>query len=344
MIKKAYIISAFLLTALAINAQDLYTSIDVLRPGCFVFPQEIKNVLVVNNSLKQPDNYGHQTQLSGQLKTNVDVNTDSAILYFLTSFSRALADKQYFDNVDLLEKTQNKSVMYYTPSSLTALQVDHLRKMYDADAVIVLNRLLLSDILEDYLTTDDDYYAYLEVHCVSVWHIFLTDNDDPRSLTLADTLIWENRDYRRSDAIEALPDRRNALLDMAIYSAESTVNKLLPHWEQRDRYFYTHNNRTMKAGMDAFYHKQWDEAIDLWYEAYQSGNNNLKARAAANMAATFEIEGDLNSALYWAQQAVGLFYNLGVFSNSHEQYTKMVRYTTELQQRIKEEEELEKQL
>ncbi len=255
MLKKIYLIS-LLMAALTINAQDLYTTIDVLRPGCISFPSNIKNVLIVNNALPQPRTYGHQSQLSGQLKTNVDVNTDSAILYFLTSFSRALTEIDYFDNVDLLEKSQNKSNLYFAPSQLTPLQVDHLRKMYDADAVIALNRLLLSDILEDFPTTDDDYYASLEVHCVSVWHIFIADSDDPKALTLADTLVWENRDYRRSDAIGALPDRLDALLDMAIYSAQSTAEKILPHWEQRDRYFFTHNDRRMKAAMDAFYHKK----------------------------------------------------------------------------------------
>ena len=337
-------IITFVFCTLIAGAQELYTTIDVMRPGCFDFPIDAQNVLVVNNAVQQPDDYGHQSHLAGQIRSTTQVNTDSAILYFLTTFTQSLGEQDYFTNVDLLEKSQNTSGQYFRQQPLTSLQTDHLRKKYDAEILLVLNRLILSDMVEDFITDEDDYLATLEVHCVSVWHIFLPESEQPRSLTLADTLFWENRTYRRSDAINNLPDRRNALLDMSIYSARESARKLVPHWEQRDRYFYTHSDRQMKVAVDSLYRKRWDAAINLWYAAYQRGNNALKARAAANMAATFEIEGDLNSAFYWANQAADLFGKKTFFASDYQHYTNLTAYVQELSVRIKEEETLAKQI
>lgn len=343
MMKRHISILLSLLCVLAVSAQDYYTTIDVLRPGRFTFTKDVQHVLIVNNSVPQPHDYAHQSRLMGQITNNVVVDTDSALIYFLTTLSQTLDDQHFFSSVDLLEKSQNNSERYFEQHSLTALQVDHLRKLYDADAVVALNRLLLSDILEDYLTADDDYYAYLEVRCVSVWQIYLPGQERPQALTLADTLVWENRDYRRSDAIDALPNRRDALLDMAIYSAETIGKRLVPHWEQRDRYFYYNSDRQMRAAMDSLYHKRWDAAIGEWYSAYERGNSKLKACAAANMAAAFEIEGDLRSAYYWAIKAAEYFGDGFLTTNKQQQQTNMLAYARELQIRIREEEILQDQ-
>ena len=344
MIKRLFTISLFFISAAISFAQDYYTTIDILRPGCLAFPPSVNNVLVVNNAVNQPHDYGHQSHLAGQIRTTTKVDTDSAILYFLTTFTKSLEEQEFFENVDLLEKSLNNSEQYFQQHPITSLQADHLRKMYDTDALIVLNRLILSDLVEDFMTDADDYYAALEVRCVSIWHIFLPNGGQPQSLTLADTLVWENRDFRRSDAINNLPDRRDALLDMSIYSAQATAKKIVPHWEQRDRYFYKHSDRRMKAGIDSLYHKKWDAAIGEWYAAYQqSSNNKLKARAAANMASTFEIEGDINSALYWAQQAAEHFNTTSFFGNEQRQYENMILYAKELSARLKDEELLNQQ-
>lgn len=340
--KQLFILLSLMLTSIA-GAQDYYTTIDILRPGRVTFPKEAQHVLVVNNAVNQPHDYAHQSRLMGQITSNVTIDTDSALLYFLTAFSQTLEDQEFFGSVDLLETTQNTSERYFEQHSMTGLQIDHLRKMYDADAIITLNRLLLSDMLEDYLTTDEDYYAYLEVHCVSIWHIYMPGQERPTAITLSDTLLWENRDYRRSDAIDALPNRRDALLDMAIYSAQSIGRRLVPHWEQRDRYFYYHSDKQMQAGMDSLYHKKWEGAIGEWYSAYERGNTKLKACAAANMASAFEIEGDLRSAYFWAQRAAEHFGDGLLTNNKQQQEANMRAYANELQMRIKEEDLLQLQ-
>ena len=335
-----YIILLFtVLSTCFVSAQDLFTTIDVLRPGRVQFPETVNNVLIVNNAVQQPHDYAHQSRLMGQMTSNAIIDTDSALIYFLTTFTQSLDQQHYFNSVDLLEKSQNTSGRYFEQHPLGSLQIDHLRKMYDADAVIVLNRLILSDLIEDFVTAEDDFCAVLEARCVSVWQIFMPNQERPLPLTLSDTLVWSNTDYRRSDALEALPDRRDALLDMAIISAQTTAEQLVPHWEQRDRYFYEHSDRVMKEALDLFYHKQWDEAIGKWYEAYQRGNNKLKARAAANMAGAFEIEGDLNSAYYWAKMAAEHF-GSGFFSTDRQQQQNLEAYADELKIRLIEAESL----
>lgn len=338
---RKYIFTILLIaTSLAASAQELYTTIDVLRPGLISLPQDVSHVLVVNNAVTQPHNYGHQSRLSGQMPSNIEIDIDSAVFYYLTSFTQQLNSDDYFGGVDLLEQSQNIAKNFYQLTTLNELQIDHLYKLYDIDALIVLNRLMLSDIVEDAFDTEfQDFYASLEVKCTALFSVYFPNQAKPQAISISDTLIWEYEDINRTTALNKLPNRRDALLDMAIYSAERAAKKILPHWQQVDRFFYTHNDKTMRAAVDQLYRKHWDEAINLWYEAYQTGKSKIKARAAANMAATFEIEGDLQSAYYWAKTAAQHF-DEGFFTSDPIQKQKMLNYAKELQIRIQEDKQM----
>jgi len=74
--KLKFIILIFGTVFLASCSESLYTSLDVLRPAKVAFAKNANNLLIINNTTKQPDNLGHRTDLLNQKTKSVSIDTD----------------------------------------------------------------------------------------------------------------------------------------------------------------------------------------------------------------------------------------------------------------------------
>jgi len=98
----------------------------------------------------------------------------------------------------------------------------------------------------------------------------------------------------------------------------------------------------MKKGMDSLYVKNWASAIDIWKNAYATGSEKIKAQAANNISITYEIIGELNSAVEFATLA----YKSAVQQTipDYNSINRIFNYVSELLRRKSEIETLKKQV
>lgn len=325
-------------------AQQLYTTLDVLRPGKVVFPNEVQHLLVVNNSVVQPKDYGHTIRLSGEKAHKSEIATDSVALFCLAGLVEQLSEADFFSSVSLLEQSQNRGNLFFMEIRLSGAEVDSLCNHYQADAILALNRIAINDLITDYYLPETyQYLAALDVKIATHLSIHYPKRIRPENLQFIDSLFWEQYNYQRAEAINALPNREDAFVDAAIHIGKSIGTQLIPRWEEVDRYFYTNSNKLMKQGLDSLYHKAWNSAIALWEEGFATVKNaKTKAQFAANIAVAAEISGNINKAIAYAQQSIEYFSNslsLSAYSNA----IKQGQYLKELQVRKREIEFLDQQ-
>ena len=325
--------------------QRLYTTLDVMRPGNMTFAHDAVNMLLINNTVPQPENYGHQIHLSGQKPYSVKQNIDSASLFCLAGAFEDFADIGFFRTVLLQDESQNKSNTFYAIKPLKATEVDSLCRMYNVDVILSLNRIAVKDVISDYyLPETNEYLAALDVKTISNWSVHYPDSSHYQSISLTDSLFWEEIAYDRKQALERLPARNDAIVDACIFAGKRTCERLLPRWEQVDRYFFNHRNSQMKQGIDSVYHKAWEGALDAWKPLAETGKSkSVKAKAYANMAVVSEITGDVDNAIKYANAALTLFsesFSLDSYECIH--WTSL--YIADLYQRKSDIELLKKQL
>ena len=320
------------LCSLYINAQQQwYFSVDERYPAERTQLQGKQRILVVNNALTQPQDFGHSTILDGENKGNVEIDLSRSVLYCLFATTQSMESTGEFDAVELMDISQNHSTNYYTRTPLTFSQAERLCTDYQADALLTLNQLVLYDIVESFPTDEGTYYAYLQAYAQSHWTIHYAGQTREATFTQADTLLWESQlHYNRTQSLSDLPSRQEALLYLARELGNRMGSSFAPSWQTTRRYIYELPD--LQAGLDAFRLQRWNSAINQWITIVDSKDKKAAACAAANIAIAYEMLGDYASACDYAQRASRLF---GAWKTAYgrQQQVNIRYYLAQLQAR-----------
>ena len=311
---KHTILFCLLLLVMPVAAQQWYFTIDEYKDAERNALRGVRNVLVVNNALVQPTDFGHSTVLDGKNQSGIEIALDRAPLYNMFSLTQFLDASGELTRVELLDKSQNSSTNYYQRMVLSQERANKLIQMYEVDALLVLNQLVLYDVVEAFLTDEGGYYAYMQAFAQSHWNVYYSDHRPVKTITQADTLVWESDiENTRMQALNKLPNRQEALLYLATTVGETLGQSLVPSWEPVRRYLYTADNIHVQNGLDAFRYQRWEEAIHHWKQVAndESGKKpkttKATAVAAANIAIAYELLGDYSLACDYANEASRLF-------------------------------------
>jgi len=308
----------------------LYTSIDVLRPAKIAFAPEAKNLLIVNNTVVQPPNVGHVTQLLGESSRNILLQTDSLSIFCLGALNEELNGKNFFSSVTLLPESKNTSNNFSLVKHLTTDSVTKYSASNQSDAVLSLDKISVKDVLSEfYLAETGTFLSTLEVKFETSWSLYYPNSPKFSTLEFKDTIYWESESYFRKKSMTELPKRDDALIDGALYVGQKTVNRFVPYWEKVDRFFYNSNNKLIRRGIDSVYVKNWKNAILHWTKALTESKNALtQAQAANNIAVVYEIMGDIDKAIEYATQS---YYYLAKQSFvNYDLYFRTTQYVTDL--------------
>ena len=327
------------LCSLYVNAQQQwYFSVDERYPAERQQLQGKQRILVVNNALTQPQDFGHSTILDGENKGNVEIDLSRSVLYCLFATTQSMESTGEFDAVELMDISQNHSTNYYTRTPLTFSQAERLCADYQADALLTLNQLVLYDIVESFPTDEGTYYAYLQAYAQSHWTIHYAGQTREVTFTQADTLLWESQlHYTRAQSLSDLPSRQEALLYLARELGNRMGSSFAPSWQTTRRYIYELPD--LQAGLDAFRLQRWNSAINQWLTIVDSKDKKAAACAAANIAIAYEMLGDYASACDYAQRASRLF---GAWKTAYgrQQQVNIRYYLAQLQARQARESDL----
>ena len=327
------------LCSLSLSAQQQwYFSVDERYPAERTQLQNKQRILVVNNALTQPQDFGHSTILDGENKGNVEIDLSRSVLNCLFATTQSMESTGEFDAVELMDISQNQSTNYYSRTPLTFSQAERLCTDYQADALLTLNQLVLYDVVESFPTDEGTYYAYLQAYAQSHWTIHYAGQTREATFTQADTLLWESQlHYTRAQSLSDLPSRQEALLYLARELGNRIGSSFTPSWQTTRRYIY--DLPDLQAGLDAFRLQRWNSAINQWLTIVDSKDKKAAACAAANIAIAYEMLGDYASACDYAQRASRLF---GAWKTAYgrQQQANIRYYLAQLQARQARERDL----
>jgi tetratricopeptide (TPR) repeat protein len=307
------------------------------------FAPDATKLLIVNNTVTQPEEYGHKNEFFYQNTKNLKIKTDSLPLFALASLSEELQSKEFFNEIVLHANTVNESTDFFTVAPLSPDSVDSLCKHYDVDVVLSLDRLKVNDkITELYHSDVSQYYMALIARYESQWSIHYPGKNEYASVAFKDTIYWDAESYNRQEVLRTLPNRNDALVDGALYVGQSMVKRLVPYWDKTERYFFSTNNMKMKQGIDSVYAKKWDGAIKVWTEAMPKASKGLKAKLANNIAVAYEVKGNIDKALEYINISMSFYMN--EFFMNKDNFLKVLDYSHQLNFRKKEIEALDRQL
>jgi hypothetical protein len=104
-------------------------------------------------------------------------------------------------------------------------------------------------------------------------------------------------------AAAALIGRKDAVNQASNKAGRSYALRILPYQIRVTRDYYVKGTNNFKIAKRKAQVGKWDEAGQLWEKETNNSSGKIAGRACYNMAIINEINGDLDTALGWAQKA-----------------------------------------
>lgn len=322
-------------------------TIQTKEPARVTLPDNVRSLLIVNNTVKQPKHVGHSRRFLGRKGVKkIDVETDSLSIFFTEALTQFLNEDQFFKHVVYSDSLLRNDTDFLVEKPLSPQQMNALRQATGADAIVSLDRLLVQTRSRETFLQEGYPFVSISANIKATMRVYMpTMTGKIPTIQYADSLAWEGLDIPLEAAYDDLviPSPKDALKELSIYGAEKMSYILSPHWIEQDRWIYTTSSSLMREGENFANQNKWNEAIVKWKQYFNGQNNSVnKAKAANNVALAYEMLDDFEMAKQWIDTAEK-FMNEGTPPNSLERRRIQV-YKVEIERRVDAANELNKQL
>lgn len=118
-----------------------------------------------------------------------------------------------------------------------------------------------------------------------------------------ESIVFSGKGINPLVAASALIGRKDAVNQVSNKAGHGYALRLLPYQIRVTRDYFVKGTNNFKIAKRKAQVGKWDEAGLLWEEETDNSNGKIAGRACYNMAIINEINGDLETALGWAQKA-----------------------------------------
>lgn len=310
---KYIIIAPIVFTTMSCATQNLY--LNVTQPAPVTLSKEIKTVGIIDRSTPTD-----QTRILDAIDKVVSLEGADLDQIGTAESIRGVKDElmnnNRFTSVKVLSELEFKASNFGTfPTPLTWEQVDGICRDSGTDALFALE-MYDTDTRLNYTTGKTqiktplgnipaiEHIASMETLVKTGWRIYSpADRAILDEHLIAESIVFTGRGINPLAAATALLNRKDAVKEVSNKAGHIYAIRLLPYQIRVTRDYYVKGTNNFKIAMRKARVGKWDEAGELWNRETENPKMKVAGRACYNMAIINEINGDLESAIGWAQRA-----------------------------------------
>jgi len=333
------ILACISLTACVTTFETRTTQIEIMKPGIFNFPENIKTVALINSvpydQINQPFQYIRHFVYSTDVffyQESQGTEFDPTIKYkdlsntCLNALAWTLNKDGYFSNVI----NYHDSLSQISQSNHDLFSPDRLFQRTKSDLCIILDQFSFNvEKLKD---------NGIVTNCASLsWTIAYRNDTSAYTYKQIDTLTFTAEDFPRE-----LTDNmkiKMAVNNSATFFGQTLCSKIIPAWIPVERMYYTSLDKDMRHAEKYVMSNEWPKAAELWSKQTESKNPRIVAKASYNMALASEMEGKPDEAINWLLKSYSI-----VKKNNKDHKESCQQYINILTLRKKEIEKLNLQV
>lgn len=302
-------VSLFLLALSSCQSLE-QISIDYLQAADLSFPPQLRKVAVVNNTGNTPDN--KLITQSEKIKDNslfvsratAYANGDTKIA--TESLAEEIAHQNYFDEVVICDSALRANDKLARESTLSQEEVRKLALDLGVDLIIAVENLQFKATKTiRYLDEFNCFQGAVDVKAYPTVRIYLPERSRPmNTLHPNDSIFWEEFGASAVEAATHMIPDKEMLQEAAEFAGTIPVKYIVPMWKKGTRYLYTGGSVPMRDAAVYVRENSWDDAYELWRQAFEgTKSEKKKMRAALNIAVYYEMKDSLPQAQEWAEKA-----------------------------------------
>ena len=313
----------FLTGILLVSCKTSQLSLTVVEPAPVTLPREIKKVGVINRSMPTDETKALDIIDKALSLEGVDLDKDGAEQCII-GLTEELMNNKRFEEVknlsDIDFRTPKLGDIFPVPLSWEI--VDRISKEQNTEAIFALEFYDTATRL-NYSTGKSsvksplgvaipvlEHRASMETIVKTGWRIYY-----PAGRVIADefrhvqSVVYTGRGVNPLVAVAGLVRRKDAVKEVSNAAGHDYALRLIPFQLRVTRDYFVKGTNNFKIAKRKAQVGKWDEAGLLWERETENPKRKIAGRACHNMGIINEINGDVDSALAWAQKAYE-YYNI----------------------------------
>ena len=275
-------------------------SIDYMLPAEVSFPASLKRVAVVNNMPDSPENASQallkekEEKSESEIARQTNYYTGNASLTVICDSALRTKDRQPRE------------------ATLSTTEVNELTRSLGADFLIAVENVQLRSVNKlSFLPDIQAYYATVDVTVYPTLRIYLPNHPGPiTTISSPDSIFWEEAGISEAEVRSRLIAKEDLIETASEFAGSSPVQYLLPHWKTAPRYLFTGGSVEMRDAAVYVREQNWEDAIRLWKQVYETKKGKRKMYAAYNIALGYEMQDSIHTATRWAAKAQHIAYDI----------------------------------
>lgn len=319
-----------------------------MRPAAFEVPKHIQSIVIVDRTeFKKRGVDILEGVLTGELPGQDKAALQEGIYAMQNTFSRS----PRFQVKVATQRLKGNSITAAFPKAIPWKSIEELNRQYSTDAVLAIeifdtdfvvtrgDRMVKKKIKEGEKTVEREVKEYYAEGLESVKIGFrLYDHINKQIIDQAPytrTNTWEATGSSINDAVANLISKNEAAKYVTRQAAKAYVNKITPMPITIRRQFYSKSRKVnaIPSGSRMADVNRWEDAARTWSNAISIAPSKEAGYLAYNTAVAYEVLGDYDLAIKWAQDAWVKFGN-----------KKARDYVNSLNHRINQENRVNRQL
>jgi len=304
------------------------TQIEIMKPGLFNLPDEIKSVAIINRASYQPDSDPFQYLNMNKIETDTLVKYRELSNICVDALSGFFEKEGYFSKVN---NYRDSLAVIYSSNETGMITPEELFQKTKSDICIFLDRFNFNVVA---------MYGFSDVVANGAalsWAIAIRTDTLSYVYNQKDTLAYEASDF-------PLILKDHAKLNLLVNNSSEYLgrffgSKIIPTWLTVERLYYKSGNQNMVIAEKYALNNEWLKAAEIWNKQSKNKNPRIAAKSCYNMALACEMEGKLDAAIDWLVQSYSV-----LKENNEEHKQNCLRYITVLAMRKKEIEKLKLQV
>ena len=305
-------------------------------------PVFAQNVLILDNTVVQPENSGIERMYNGQpIRRDYPLSLDSMVWSAIGEIATVFDESNFFNTIAIYRKPIRRDTEEWL--SITKLSPEEQSDFYDTenyDALFVIDRLLFS-VEENVKTVRAGTFSFESAASVDLradglitCSMYYYGKEKPlTTFIVSDSLIINTLAY--NDSIELFKE----IPEYVLHELSRTLGNLaatpfIPTWKTSKRQLFVSHSPRMKEATGYAIDRQWANAESIWMAELEKKTKPVdKAKIAFNLAVANEMRDQFDPALEWALKA-GEYLKSANPNNNHREIELTNEYISELARRI----------
>jgi hypothetical protein len=304
-----------LLALFSCKTNQLY--LNVTEPAPVTIPSYVKSVGVINRSIPTDDTKVFDEIDKVFTLEGVDLDSDGS-LEAIRGLSDELMNNKRFSEVKTLNDIDFRtSSLENFPSPLSWEIIDQICNETGSTGLFSLEKFD-TDTRVSYSANQVEietpigkipgieHQADMETTVKTGWRIYdLAGKKILDEYVESESISSSGRGINPLVAAKALTGRKAAVIEVSNRAGQNYAFRIIPYRIRVYRDYFVKGSDNFKIAKRKAQMGQWDEAGELWKKETDNPKMKVAGRAVYNMAIISEINGDVDTALEWAQKAWG---------------------------------------